>query len=115
MCGCAACEVYSADLKVGRGVTILTLCLFGILCACVHGLAVVCIFAMFHVLCSRACVGRMKGTICQYVVYFLSSRLHCPSGLRRLFLLSSHKFLIDFPHTPHSAVVAWFLLGRLES
>ena len=42
---------------------ILNLCLFGIQCACVQGLVVVCIFAMFNVLHSRVCASRTKGTI----------------------------------------------------
>ena len=50
-------------LEGKRGVAILTLCMFRIQCAWVHGLAFVFISFMFHALCGRVCVGRMKVTI----------------------------------------------------
>ena len=50
-------------LEGGRGIVILTLCLFGIQYAYVHGLEVVFICAIFHVLCGRVCVVRLKWTI----------------------------------------------------
>ena len=57
------------------GVIIFTLCIFGVQCACVHGLEVVCICTMFHVLCSRVCVGRGIGTISKmlYICYHQGS------------------------------------------
>ena len=70
---------------------------------------------MFHVICSRVCVVCMKITICQDVIYFLSSRLHCPSNLLNFCLLSSHNVLIAFFLILHSAVVAWIILGQLKS
>ena len=49
----------------------MNLCLFVIQCTCVHDLDVVCICAMFHGLCSRECVGRVKGTIVKMLCIFI--------------------------------------------
>ena len=53
----------------------MTLGLFGIQCTCMHDLAVVFIFTMFHVLYSRVCVGRGIVTISKmlYIYYHQGS------------------------------------------
>ena len=64
-------------LERGRSVTILTLCIFEIQCACVHSLAFVCICTMFHIICSIECVGRGIGTIAKmlFICYHQGSSL----------------------------------------
>ena len=62
-------------LEGRRGVAILTLCLFGVQCAYVHGLVVISTCAVFHVLFSRVCVVRMGVTIAKmlYICYHQGS------------------------------------------
>ena len=51
----------------------------------------------------------------QYVIYLLSSRIHCPNSVHIFSLLSSHKVIVAFFQILHYAVVVWCFLGQLNS
>ena len=93
----------------------MTFCLFGIQCACLQVLAVVCICTIFYALCNRVCVGCSIGTTAKisHICYNQGSIVLRVCTV--YFLLSSHKVLIDFLHVLYYAVIVWFLLGQLES
>ena len=92
----------------------LTLCLFVIQCACVHVLAVIFICDMFHVLCSRLCVGRVKGTISKMLCICYHQDSIVPAVFSYNFLLLLHKLIIVFFHFLYSTVVASFFLGQFK-
>ena len=92
----------------------MTLCLFGIQFACWHGLAVVCIIAMFHVFYSRVYVGCVKGTISKMLCICYHQDSIVPAVFSYNFLLLLHKLIIVFFHFLYSAVVASFFLGQFK-
>ena len=88
----------------GRGIAFLTLCMFGIQCACVLGWTVGCTCAMFHVLLSRVCVyfrmvkismmlyicycrGAISLTVCAASIFFNCTRFYLLPSTSSIILL----------------------------
>ena len=74
----------------------MTLCLFGIKCAFVQGLEVVCICAIFHVLCSIVCVRRVKGNIAKIICIYYHQGSIVLAVCAASFFISFHKVIIAF-------------------
>ena len=113
MCGDAACENNSVDLRAGV-LLILWNFMFRIQCACMIGWKARCICTMLHVLVSKVYGDWGIWTIAK-ILYIYYCQFSIVLKVWIFSLPTSHKVLIFIYHVLHADIVVWCFIGQLDS